>query len=149
MNIPFVDLKKQYGAKKDKYMTNISKLKKCPCCEANWDGGDILEYFRKLKKDGDMFYGDESDEEIISIAENYGYYIEDCMRPDWEGKMESKKKNHARFQKGVTGMEIMGAYDGILYWVCDSCKTYWHRFTGKQYTEKEFKKIKNHSRWER
>jgi len=28
----------------------------------------------------------------------------------------------------VTGVEVVGIYDGVCYWRCEKCRVKWHRF---------------------
>lgn len=33
-----------------------------------------------------------------------------------------------RCRKPAVGVEIEGVYDGVCYWMCESCRVKWHRF---------------------
>jgi len=41
------------------------------------------------------------------------------------------------FGVNIMGIEIRGKYDGVSYWKCTSCNTYWDRFTERVVEEKE------------
>jgi hypothetical protein len=83
----------------------------CPECGTNWNNGDIVEVFTKMRADGDDFWKDKTDEEIEKHANNYGWTKE-------------KPKCFSR----IVGVEIRGYYDGVAYWSCPDCKHKWHRF---------------------
>ena len=52
-------------------------------------------------------------EKAEEAAENYGW----------------SEDNPKRFGKNVTGIEIRGEYDGVSYWKCECCETYFDRWT--------------------
>jgi hypothetical protein len=87
----------------------------CPKCNSDWKGDDIYEYFRNSE-----YYKDKSDEEILEIAGSYGW----------------TEDNPKTFNK-LIGIEIQGEYDGVLYWKCPDCESYWGRFSGNEVTNLE------------
>lgn len=91
----------------------------CPECEANWDGGDILEEFVRLKDEGHNYYSNLSDDELIEAAGDYGWTPE----------------NKKRFGN-LIGMELSmddpEHYDGVSYWACPECGVAWCRWTGER-----------------
>ena len=89
-------------------MENIDKLTVCPKCGADWDDGDIYEYFRKTNPD-------QSEEEALKSAKMFGW----------------SNENRERFSR-LIGVEISGNYDGVSYWQCPDCGTTWNRFTNKE-----------------
>lgn len=94
--------------------TNALDWTECPHCNSSWDGGSILDTFVKKRTDGDPYYKDKSNEELMKIvADAYG----DVSR---------------RWSRQI-GIEIQGEYDGVLYVQCPDCQAVFHRFTGKQY----------------
>ena len=38
------------------------------------------------------------------------------------------KENPKCFKHTIMGVEVQGVYDGILFWQCTACNTYWKRF---------------------
>lgn len=42
------------------------------------------------------------------------------------------------------GIEIRGAYDGILFWQCPSCEERWHRWPEGHYLRKVAEKYAGH-----
>jgi hypothetical protein len=114
---------------------NINETLECPVCKEDWDGGNILEFLTKQRDNvksemNDILIG-KTDEEIYEIAKSYGYTYE----------------NKAHFRKNMIDIEISGVYEGVLYHRCNSCRTHWHRFNGKQYTRDEYYQIKDHTVW--
>lgn len=78
---------------------------KCPKCEVRWQEEEtIYEHF--LNKG-------YTKEKAAETAEMYG-----CT-----------KENPKHFGKNVTGVEIQGGYDGVSYWQCSKCETYFDRWT--------------------
>lgn len=91
---------------------NVYHLLNCPECDCSWDGGSVYEAYKQHRDDGSPYYKGLSDKELEKrVKENYG--------PPY------------RYSK-LMGIEIMGEYDGVLYWRCPECLTAWHRFTGEK-----------------
>lgn len=90
----------------------------CPHCGIDLDNGDIVETFQKMREDGDPFWRDKTNIEIIKIAGNYGWTPE----------------TPKRFSR-VIGVELPydhpKHYDGVSYWMCPDCKQQWPRFKEK------------------
>ena len=105
----------------------------CPECNASWDGGDILEFFKDMRDDDEhedhKYYKDETDEELLKMAKKYGW----------------SEETPKRFGK-VIGVELPlydpEHYDGISYWLCPGCNVAWNRWTGKR-TERFIKPIED------
>ena len=74
----------------------------CPSCNYDFKGEDIYEHF--LEKYNDPIRAFEA-------ARSYGW----------------REDNQICFKKEI-GIEIPGAYDGILFYKCPECKCYWRRF---------------------
>jgi hypothetical protein len=92
-----------------------SKQENCPKCGVSWDGGSILESWKKLRKDG-VAYLDKSDEELETNMKK-------CYSPPyrWNRLMGIELPyDHPKY------------YDGISYWKCPDCKTTWDRFTSEE-----------------
>jgi hypothetical protein len=87
----------------------------CPKCGVSWDGGSILESWKKLREDG-VAYIDKSDEELETSMKK-------CYSPPYRwGRIIGVELpyNHPKH------------YDGISYWQCPDCKTMWDRFTSEE-----------------
>lgn len=93
-------------------MKNIDDLKECPKCGANWDGGDIYEYFRKA-------HPEKTDAENKESAECYGW-------------RENNKEHFSHLIGIELSMDNPKYYDGVSYWQCPECGTTWNRFTNKE-----------------
>ena len=87
---------------------------KCPACKADWDGGSILETFKKQRDEGTL---KGTDDEL-------------------EARMLESYSEPYRWSRKI-GVEIQGKYDGVSYWKCPDCKVYFDRFTGRQMKEGE------------
>ena len=92
-------------------MKSIESRKRCPKCKSNWDGGSILDTFKDQRNRG-VYHVGKSDEQL-------------------ESEMKSMYAEPYRWSR-LIGIEIQGEYDGISYWQCPDCKTYWSRFTGEE-----------------
>ena len=97
----------------------IRDLTECPVCKESWDDGDIRD---QLKASGR--YDNRTDEELTNAAKSYGWTPE----------------NPQRFSK-LIGIEVMGKYDGISYWKCPHCSTFWDRWTDEIVTNFDDKKL--------
>jgi hypothetical protein len=80
----------------------LSEIGPCPECGVSWDAGRIFDKLRALPD-----YDGKTDDEIRKIASMYG---------DADGHFSR-----------LIGVEIRGAYDGVLYWECPDCHKQWHR----------------------
>lgn len=87
------------------------KTTECPICKASWDGGSILDSFKKQRDEGAECYQGKTDEDLEAM-------IKECYRPPY------------RWSR-LIGIEDRDKYDGISFWQCPDCKTTWNRFTGK------------------
>ena len=101
-------------------MTKFSSdLDNCPECGADWNKGDIFEYFMLRKETGDEHYKDKTVEEIKEVAGHYGW----------------TEENPKCFRR-LIGIELPyghpNRYDGVSYWRCPDCETTWNRFTGEK-----------------
>lgn len=97
----------------------MTHLEYCPECGCKWKGEDILEYFLRLKREGDPYWGKKTREEIRESAGDYGWKEEE---PKWFSRL--------------IGVELPyddpGHYDGVSFWKCPDCETQWDRFTGEK-----------------
>lgn len=97
-------------------MTTLENLDKCPKCGSSWDGGSIAETFKKMKAEGNTYYGKMTDEEIDKL-------VEESYAPPY------------RWGRQI-GIELPydhpNHYDGVSYWQCPDCNTTWNRFTRKE-----------------
>jgi len=91
-------------------------LEACPVCKVSWLGEEI--------PDGLMAHSPEhydTREKAEKAAEHYGWTPE----------------NKERFRTNVTGVEILGHYDGVSEWRCNVCPARIGRFSGKVLAEGE------------
>jgi len=90
---------------------NKAGVRGCPVCDADWDGGSILEEFKKQRDEGSTAWAGMSDAELeVEVKKCYG--------PPYRWGRE-------------IGIEIQGGYDGISYYQCPDCSALFDRFTGK------------------
>jgi ribosomal protein L37AE/L43A len=82
--------------------TQLSEIGNCPECGASWDAGAVYDGLR-----AHAAYADKTDDEVREIAAQYG-------------------DSDAHFSR-LIGVEIRGAYDGVLLWQCPDCQTQWRR----------------------
>ena len=89
---------------------------KCPECGSSWDGGLIVDTFKKMRDEGHEFYAGKTDEEIV----------EDTIK--YYGSADQRWSR-------LIGIELPyddpRHYDGVSYWHCPDCRAEWNRFTGK------------------
>lgn len=97
----------------------VDQYGKCPVCGFDFKGESIVEAFKKQRDEGSKWLAGKTDEEIEK-------YVHERYSPPY------------CFSK-IMGIEIQGKYDGVSYWQCTNCNTYWDRWTGEQFTETEFK----------
>ena len=79
----------------------------CPFCKCSWDGGTLFDSIRKSPH-----YVDLTDEQIKNKCIEY-----------WGDSDKRLSK--------LIGIEVQGKYDGISYWKCPDCETYWDRWTNE------------------
>lgn len=113
------------GSKVENYHvnTNIEEGDCCPECNASWDGGDALDYFKGLRENEDndfhIYYKSMSEEQITKCAENYGW----------------TPTNGKRIPL-VVGVELsyddVEYYDGISYYMCPGCNVAWNVWDGNR-----------------
>lgn len=96
-----------------------SKTEECPVCKVSWNGGSILDSFKKQRDEGQCYQG-KTDEELEAIVKEY-------YSPPY------------RWSR-LIGIEDRDKYDGVSYWACPDCHTTWDRFTGEIIDMKEDKK---------
>jgi hypothetical protein len=95
----------------------------CPECKAEWDGGDIYEYFLEAKFNPNHEqhgnYQHKTLQEVKGTAADYGWSEDDPRRFD-----------------NIIGIELPyddpEHYDGVSYWQCPECEIAWNRFTGER-----------------
>ena len=102
--------------------TDLSKAKNCPKCNANWEGGSILETFKEQQKVKGSWCENMTDEEMLE-----GYSPPYRWSRQIGIELPLDHPNH---------------YDGISYWQCPDCKTTFNRFTGKEEVIKSIQEIK-------
>ena len=128
----------------------------CPKCGVSWDGGDIIDTFKKQRDEGSDFWKDKSDDDIARYVMGWSYVeilefiknnmsfdskeenqiflgqdrkdIHDYLLKNFNVDVKGKYSPPYRWSR-VLGVEIQGMYDGISYWQCPDCKTTWSRFT--------------------
>jgi|SRR5688572_20818672 len=94
---------------------------KCPKCNVSWMGGSIIDVFIKKRDEGEEYWKDKSDADIVK-------FVQDSYSPPYTWRRE-------------IGIEILGWYDGVSYWMCPDCEAYFNRWTGKEVDwEEECKK---------
>jgi hypothetical protein len=84
----------------------------CPKCNADWDGGSIVDTFKKQRDEGSEYWKDYSEEQIEE-------YVKESYFPPY------------RWGRQI-GIEVQGEYDGISYYQCPDCETIWDKFTGEE-----------------
>ena len=90
--------------------------KTCPACNADWDGGSILETFIQQRKDGVKYWQGKTDAEIEQ-------QVKDSYSPPYRwGRQIGIELNY----------QDPNHYDGISYIQCPDCKATFNRFTGEQ-----------------
>jgi rubredoxin len=81
----------------------------CPKCNSDWDGGSILDEFKR-QRDSGLYWIGMSDEQL---------------------EVEMKKYYSPPYRWGrEIGVEVSELYDGISYWECPDCHTHFDGFTG-------------------
>lgn len=86
-------------------LKEIHDIKNCPSCNANWDGGSILDTFIQQREEGVKCWQGKSNEQIEKeMKENYS--------PPYRWS-------------NVIGIEE--DEDRISKWQCPECKTEWKR----------------------
>jgi len=93
-------------------MVDIDKLTNCPKCNSNWDGGSVLDTFKKQREENYEWCKGMTDEQL-------------------EEKMKEYYSEPYRWSK-LIGVEIQGGYDGVSQWMCPECKARWNRWTGEE-----------------
>lgn len=94
------------------------KEDKCPKCSANWDAGDIFEtliaqdWWKTAKKN-------DTNELKFPTEESFREYIKKSYSSPY------------RFNR-IIGVEDRSIYDGVSWWVCPDCRTYFDRWTGEE-----------------
>ncbi len=99
-------------------MLKIKETKQCPKCESSWIGEDMFTVFKKQKENESPYWKHKSDEEIQKI-------IKESYSPPYYFKRE-------------IGIELAWDhpkhYDGVSYWKCPDCETYFDRFDNMKET---------------
>lgn len=97
----------------------IDNLTRCPKCDSDWDGGSILETFKKQRDDGASYWANKTDEDIEKI-------VTESYSPPY------------RWGRQI-GIELPYGHpnrrDGISYWQCPDCNTMFDRFTGEEHED--------------
>ncbi len=89
----------------------IDELEECPECKESWLGESILDLMKKQRDDG-------------------GDYLKGMTDDELQAKMEDDYRPPYKYGR-LIGVEIEGEYDGVSYWQCPDCGTYWDRFTNE------------------
>ena len=98
-------------------LTKLHKEQRsCPKCNADWDGGSIVDTFKKMRDEGNEYW-QKTDEEIEEQVKQF-------YSPPYRWGRE-------------IGIEIEGGYDGVSYWQCPDCNTTFNAFTGIEEKIKE------------
>lgn len=101
------------------HTTPLDRYGKCPNCQAEWDGGDILNNLRRLQ-----VLSEKTEEELVNIAfQGFGY----------------QKSNPKNFSRVIAISVVPVEPNGInphttpnLY-MCPECRQVWDALTGKHY----------------
>jgi hypothetical protein len=92
----------------------------CPCCNASFDGGLILDKFiearEKLREQG-----------VLDTKEYEWYQKTD---EEFQATMVECYSEPYRFSE-IMGLEIPEIYDGTIAYRCENCLSLWARFTGE------------------
>ncbi len=99
----------------------------CPSCSTPWNHEETIfdHFLDRYTKEGipDSILRRTKDITLKqAAAETAGYYGDTLETP-------------RHFGKDVIGIEIQGEYDGVLYWQCQVCGDYTHRFNGEIFSK--------------
>jgi len=89
----------------------IDELDNCPSCGTTWQGEFIIDMMKKQRDDEGDYLKGMTDEQL-------------------QEKMEEDYRPPYRYGL-LIGVEIQGEFDGVSYWKCPECDTYWDRFTNE------------------
>jgi hypothetical protein len=92
----------------------------CPCCNASFDGGLILDKFKQVR--------DNLKAEGKLETKEYEWYQK--TDEEFETLMKESYSEPYRFSE-LMGIEVPNLYDGVLAFKCEACGSYWARFTGE------------------
>src|SRR5689334_21552163 len=106
----------------------VLKDRKCPKCGSCWDGGSILEHFKKSRDEGNPHNEDKTDSELEEMVALY------------YGDKQAHWRTEIRFELSY---DHPNHYDGISYWQCPDCMTTWNRFTRASEEIPEIKQKEN------
>lgn len=97
----------------------ISERKHCPECGFLWHGEDIYQCFLRKRSEGDLYWSEKTNKEILEAAGHYGWTREEpkCFKHVVGVELPYNHPNH---------------YDGVSYWMCPKCRTTWNRWTQKK-----------------
>lgn len=88
----------------------MSKRTYCPACLVTWDGGAIIDTYKKFRDAGQEYYAGQTDEELEAMVKNF-------YGPPYRWGRE-------------IGIET-DRYDGTSYTQCPDCKAifdHWDNF---------------------
>lgn len=123
-----------------KTMDIVGDFDNCPHCGVSFLGKDIYQHFldeytanwpykyaitkermlQSKKEYPDLYTGFPDNLDDLTDIEANALYT--ARSYGWT------KENPKCFKHTLMGVEIQGEYDGILFWQCTACNTYWKRF---------------------
>ena len=84
---------------------------KCPSCGSDWDGGDVVETYKRYRDEGKAPWAYYTDADILRHAEYHNWTAE---KP-------------TRFSR-LVGLEFPDKYDGVWEYACPDCDARFPRF---------------------
>jgi hypothetical protein len=118
----------------------VGDFEECPHCKTSFIGNDIYQHFLEIYTLDWPYRYAKTKEEILENKKNYpelyknfpdnldDYTDIEANALDTANSYGWTKEKPRSFKHTVIGVEVQGAYDGVLFWHCTKCNTYWKRF---------------------
>jgi uncharacterized C2H2 Zn-finger protein len=118
----------------------VGDFNECPHCKISFLGKDIYQHFLETYTLDWPYKYAKTKEEILESKKNYpelyknfpdnldDYTDIEANALDAANSYGWNKNNLKTFRNHIIGVEIQGAYDGVLFWNCSKCDAYWKRF---------------------
>lgn len=119
----------------------VGDFDECPHCKTSFIGKDIYEHFLEQYKNDPNYPYLRTKEDILESIRIYpdlyaGLSVDDInnssffeMNALYTARSYGwTKENPKSFKHTIVGVEVQGVYDGVLFWHCSKCNTYWKRF---------------------
>lgn len=136
-----LNFKTNFLDKSIKTLDIVGDFDECPYCNTSFLGEDIYQHFLERYAADPNYKYFVTKERIIETVKHYpklyaDFPIEDLdsmsfieMNALWTARSYGwTKENPKCFKHTLMGVEIQGVYDGVLFWQCARCNTYWKRF---------------------